>query len=723
MYKVYPKIFLNRLKNTSLYKVFLNNIFLVALFVLFFLLLLNNIIAFLPFGIFGYYLFQKNKTLFKAALIVITIISLHYLFLEITVKPDFEANFSGKVIALEKKEIYQKLTIKNGHLKLIIYDNDFLEITAGDIIEGRGTVLEANPARIEGGFDYQQYLKRRKIVKIVRCEEMQIIERSFSLHRLKYYFQDYLEKNFQKESLVFIKAMLIGDDDSFSEEFKEAVAKNGILHLFAVSGLHIIIFVEIINKILQFFKLRENIIDYAICIFLFYYLIITGFTASVLRAALMYYFSLINKRLKLGFSSLDVISFCFLLLILINPYYMYDYGFILSFLASLVIILLSPLIANKGHFHQIFLISFFAMLVTLPVVINLNNDINLLSPLTNVIFIDLIEVIVLPLSLLVFVFPFLGGVYRYLVIAFKKVTIIVAKYLYLPLRLPSFNIFSTLLYYSLLVAFGLLFYKRKYRNLLLFTNLLFILFSSNLNCFKFSGEVNFLDLYNGEAILIQLPCNDCTVLIDTGDGSNNEVTNYLKRKGIKKLDYLFLTHNHNDHNGEANSIVTNFLVKKIVVSAYDDSEIGSFENIERVQAGDRVNCGKVTFHILHPDKNYQDENDKSIVIFARFGNYNFLFLGDVSRKIEEKLLAYDLDVDVVKIGHHGSKSSTSPEFITKIKPRYAIIQTGRNEKFGFPHSETIMTLENNDIIIYRTDYHYSIKYRFQKNGSIFETVG
>ena len=100
---------MNRLKNTSLYKVFLNNIFLVALFVLFFLLLLNNIIAFLPFGIFGYSLFQKNKTLFKAALIVITIISLHYLFLEITVKPDFEANFSGKVIALEKKEIYQNL--------------------------------------------------------------------------------------------------------------------------------------------------------------------------------------------------------------------------------------------------------------------------------------------------------------------------------------------------------------------------------------------------------------------------------------------------------------------------------------------------------------------------------------------------------------------------------------------------------------------------------------
>ena len=86
-------------------------------------------------------------------------------------------------------------------------------------------------------------------------------------------------------------------------------------------------------------------------------------------------------------------------------------------------------------------------------------------------------------------------------------------------------------------------------------------------------------------------------------------------------------------------------------------------------------------------------------------------------------MAYDLDVDVVKIGHHGSKTATSPEFIAEIKPRYAIIQTGRIEKFGFPHAETITTLKNNDVIIYRTDNHYSIKYRFQKNGSIFETIG
>ena len=275
MFRVYPKIFLNKLKNTSVYKVLLNNIFLVAIFVLFFLLLLNNILALLPFGIFGYYLYRRNKIILRGALIIIIIIFVHYLFLEVTVKSDIDSNYSGKVIALEKKDKYQKLTIKKGHLKSIVYDYDFLKVAVGDIIKGSGTLLEADPARIEGGFDYQQYLKRRKIVKTVRSEEMQIIGNSFSLQHLKYLFEDYLEKNFQEESLIFMKAMLIGDD-SFNEELKMLLRGERNLASFCGLGLTYYYLCRDHQQISTIFKLRENIINYAICIFLFYYLIITG---------------------------------------------------------------------------------------------------------------------------------------------------------------------------------------------------------------------------------------------------------------------------------------------------------------------------------------------------------------------------------------------------------------------------------------------------------------
>lgn len=656
---------------------------------------------------------------FCLSLIVLT----HFLLLESTVKVETEPFFRGEIINIEKSDKYQKLTVKNGTVRYLLYDYDFLDLSLGDVVSGTGLVMKADPPRIEGGFDYRAYLKHKRIVKSVRCEELRVIYHKFTFRKLKSYFLSYLENNFEKkESLIFLKAMLIGDDDSFSEELQEAVVKTGILHLFAVSGLHIIIFVEIINKFLQFFKLRENIIIVGICTFLFFYLIITGFSPSVLRAALMYYLAVVNKKLKLGFSSLDIISFCFLLMITINPYYMYDYGFILSFLASLVIILFSPLISHKGHFFQILSISFIVTLITLPFTVNLNNDINLLSPLTNVLFIDLVEGIVLPFSLLVFALPILGRVYQYLVISFEKITVLFGKKLYLPLRFPDFNFLSSEVYYCLLLALFLFYQRKTYRRFLIGLNLLFIFLYTNQNFLKTEGEINFLDLYNGEAILIQTPLNECTALIDTGDGSNNDLVDFLKSKGINSLDYLFLTHNHYDHNGGTSGIIKNFSVKKIVLSAYDDSEIASFPEILRVKAGDRVDCGNVSFLILHPDCKYEDENDNSIVIYARFGNYNFLFMGDAGRKIEEKLLVSNLQVDVIKIAHHGSNTSTSPSFISKLHPKYAIIQTGRIEKFGFPHAETIATLESNGVIVYRTDLHYSIKYRFRKNGSIFETI-
>ncbi len=697
--------------------------FLIAFFIVLLLLATNNILGLLPLTIYGYYLFRNERLLFRFSALLALLFLIHFFFLEVTIKPETDPAFSGVVIGIEKKENYQKLTLKKGHRRYLIHDYEFLDLSLGDVVEGWGRVLPADPARIEGGFDYRAFLKHRKVVKCVRSEELQISSRKYSWRRLKTLFYNHLEKNFEKNNLIFLKAMLVGDDGAFSEELKLAVQKNGILHLFAVSGLHIMIFVGIINKFLHFFKIKENIIILATSTFLCFYLVITGFAPSVLRAALMYYCGVLNKKLKLGFSSLDIASFCFLILILINPYYMYDHGFVLSFFAAYTIILFSPMLSSRYHFVQLLSISLAINIITLPVIINLNNEINLLSPLTNVIFIDLVEIVMLPASLLVVVLPFLGEVYEYLVIAFEKAAVYLGEKLYLPLRIANFSFLSAGMYYSLLLALCVFQQKKTYRRLLIILNLGFLFLCLNKNRLQAAGEVHFLDLYNGEAIFIQAPFNQCTALIDAGSGSNDDLVSFLKSKGIRRLDYLFLTHDHHDHNGGACDVYANFSVKKTVVSAYDVSGIGKSGNVLRVRAGDRVACGKINFMILHPDRDYGDENDNSIVILARIGNKNFLFLGDVGRKIEEKLLNYDLQVNVIKIAHHGSRTSTSPSFIRSLRPQHAIIQTGRGERFGFPHTETIATLEGNGVIIYRTDLHYSIKYRFRKNESIFETMG
>ncbi len=722
MLKVSLKSFINRLKNTSVYKDFLNNVFLVGFFIVLLLVLLNNWIGIFIILPYAYYLYLNKKTLLYASLIISIVVGCNFYLLETQVENDLEPSFSGTVIDLSTSEYYQKITLKSGKYKNIIYDNDFHQLKVGDIIEGNGEILESEPARVKGGFDYQLYLKHNKVTKVIRSKAIYVRGKTFRLECIKALFLKSLERNFRGDSLVFLKAMIIGDDDGFSDAFRKAVTDNGILHLFAVSGLHIILFVEVINKILHFFKIKQNIIDLLVSVFLFLFLVLTGFAPSVIRAALMYYLKLINKLLKLGFSATDNIAVGFILLISINPYYMYSLGFILSFVASISIILVSPLIKNTNHFLSLFIITVVVTFWTLPIVINVNNEINLLSPITNIIFIDLIEGIILPISLIVFVFPFLKVFYSFIILVFSKFTIIVSKYLYVPLVIKDFTFFATIIYYILLLVLGASLCHRNRRRLFASLLLVFILIYSYSTSFKSYGEIDFLDLDNGEAILIREPYGNCNILIDTGDGTNNVLTSYLKSQGIRVLDYLILTHNHNDHNGEAELIMKEINVKNLVISAYDNSEISKNMNSIKVRANDIIECGNLRLNILHPDRFYEDENDNSIVIYVEIGGKRFLFLGDVSQTIEEKLSRLSLKVDVLKVGHHGSSTSTNPGFIAHIVPEYAIIQTGRVEKFGFPHLQTIETLDLYNVKTYRTDLNYSITYRYKKKEGIFITL-
>jgi competence protein ComEC len=212
----------------------------------------------------------------------------------------------GEVIDLERNEDYNKITVKQGLFRALIYDYNYHDIRIGDSIRAMGKPLSADPQRIESGFDYAKFLRHKKVVSTLMCDTLEITDSSFALGRIKTAFEDYLAHWFSGDSLVFMKAMLIGDDSGFTEEFSEAVTDNGILHLFAVSGLHIVLIVDMLNKIFRYFGFRQGIADAAICAFLFIFLILTDFSPSVLRAALAYYLSFLNRKAKLGFSPLDI---------------------------------------------------------------------------------------------------------------------------------------------------------------------------------------------------------------------------------------------------------------------------------------------------------------------------------------------------------------------------------------------------------------------------------
>ncbi|MFU0824931.1 MBL fold metallo-hydrolase [Clostridium bovifaecis] len=230
--------------------------------------------------------------------------------------------------------------------------------------------------------------------------------------------------------------------------------------------------------------------------------------------------------------------------------------------------------------------------------------------------------------------------------------------------------------------------------------------------------VHFIDVDQGDAILIQF--NDKNLLIDSGP-ENKKALSYLKRQKIKKLDYVVATHPHDDHIGSMSSIIKNFNVGKFyapkVISntdAFKDMvstlnqkqlKISSITSETKLYLNKDLYC-----YIIPTNLNYDNLNNYSLIIKIVYGNTSFLFSGDAEVLREEEILnkGYNINADVIKIGHHGSKSSTSQKYLDEVNPKVAIISCGKGNDYGHPHKETLLKLKEKGIITFRTDVHKTV---------------
>lgn len=698
---LYEKIVFN--KTFNLLK---NNFFLLAWGILLSAISFTYPICFMLLFIYIIYLFYHNKTIAFICLIVTTQFIILYI---IRHNKKFIAQdiYSGIIIDKEKKSSYDKLVIKTKNYKVIINETSGNEFLVGDYISVEGVIASVDGERIPGDFNYKEYLFNNNIIGTIKTNKAQKLYRPLSIYLIKYYCEAYLEKFFSFKARSFLKGLLLGDRSDFDPDFSTSLIDNGLIHLFAVSGLHIGLIIGIFTFLFK--KLKIKHIEGFLIIFLFLYLIVTAFSPSILRAVLMYYASLINKKLNLKLTSLDVISIIFILLLLINPFYIHNMGFCLSFLLATMIIVISPYLKDLPSFIQVALISLFGMIISLPLTISLNNEVNLLSFLSNILFIYLISSIVMPVALVTFVFPPLQNIFILMMDSFSFLSHLMSKIVYIPYKAGAFKISSIILYYSLIYSLILHFKKPKLRRLLISLIAILLLVVTQRAYFSAAGEVVFLDLYDGEAILIKEPFNGCCALIDTGVGKNNELSAYLKKQGLYKLDILFITHDHLDHMGEAKYLVDNFKIKNVITSPYSSLNYAT----QVVRAGESISCGNIVFNILHPYYDEGNENDNSLVIYAQINKRGFLFTGDISVNVEEKLP--ELKVDFLKVAHHGSTTSSSLNFLKKQNPQYAIIQVGQINRFSFPSQQAITNLQDVGATIYITSEHYTIIYRYNKN--------
>ncbi len=658
---------------------------------------------------------QSNWFYFALLLFTIFFVILNSVFNEPKSKLKMQDEYVGVITNIKYTNEKWQLTIKVDNEKIIAYYNNKNEsFKLGQRIKIKGKVNIPKKNTIPNTFNYQKYLNNHHIFYTFSIDEYEIINSDGSLiYKVKNYLIKRMDKSLNSN---YLKAFIIGDKSDLEDY--QTYAINGVSHLFALSGMHI----SLLSGIIMFFLKKWRRADLFIIVFLIFYTFITNYSASLIRSVLLFILSKINKKGNFDLATSKVLFLTMFLMIMADYLIIYDLGFVYSCIVSLGLIY-SKKYYKKNYFYNLFVTSVIAFLFSLPITLYNSYEINLISIVSNLLIVPIVSLVVYPLTLIILLLPFFDPILSLFVNILEFINNIL-KCIPLNIVIPKVSMFFYLIYYFLLFSF-----INNNKIVYIIFALMFI-FSFKLKpLFTSDKKIIFLDVGQGDSMLIINKNNG--VLIDTGVGNTYDISDntikYLKSMGISKLSSMVLTHGDSDHMGEAINFVNNFKVEKVIFNCGNINELE--QNIIKV-----LNKRKIAYYSCIKElnirdnklyflnnQNYDNENDNSIVIYTNYNNYKFLFMGDASIKVENDLMEqYNLnDIDVLKVGHHGSKTSSSKEFIDKINPKYSVISVGKNNRYGHPNKDVLSVLKKSNI--YRTDMQGSIMFKIKNNKLKIET--
>jgi competence protein ComEC len=634
---------------------------------------------------------------------------------------------------------------------------NYSSIQLGASCQIEGEVGEPEESTNPVQFNYRKYLAASGIdyeMKIDSIDEIECHGKSTQglLYTIRENIIQYISTTYSEETSAWINALILGDDSQINERTIELFQRWGLSHLLAISGSNI----GLVVILFYFITVKLNLLtkekaQYVLMVVLPIYAILAGGEPSVLRASLMVLLLLFMQKIKLNLSVTDVISVAFLILIVLDKYIIYQVGFQLSFIVTFAIILSGKwLLDDNSLFFQMLKISFISQLIIIPLQIIYFFNFNPLSIILNVFVVPYFSFFVMPFMFILLVISpfsivrdFMDTLYATLHEIFLLTPLeYIDQFAYFPWVTGVFPPLLIIIYYVLLFAMMMFIQRNKnwqaFIHGLMLAGVLFLLvirpFLSPV------GTVTMLDIGQGDAIVIEFPYRRGVVIVDAGanftfedfeptDSNYKRILKpFLQYQGINKIDAVFVSHEDVDHAGSVNYILKDFEVKQIIVSKYFNFEDNSFGNLEnkgteilQVEAGQSIEINGTMFNILSPWVDKKSSNENSLVFLTDLGNMSWLFTGDIHQNNEKEILHRypNLSVDVLKVAHHGSNTSTDPVFINQTNPYFALISVGRENRYGHPSNEVIDLLKEEKILIMRTDQHGAIIFRYTQKGGTF----
>ena len=659
-------------------------------------------------------------------LIFILVILLSLIRVNINSKSKYNSDekyFVGIVKSYELKDSYLTFVIKGKELlKCNYYSKDIINLEYGDKVFLYGSLEIPSNNVIPNTFNYKKYLKYNNIFYILNVERIEKIENT---KNIIYIFKNHIQKRINKyDKFGYLNAFILGNKKYIESDTYNNYYKNGINHIFSISGMHISLLSAIILYVLNLInKNKKNI--FVVLIFLFIYLLLTNYIASITRSIVFYFLLSIFKYKEIRINISDILLFSISIILLIKPNFLYNMGFIYSSSISYSLLFLKEKIRGN-YLKKALTVSCISFLVSLPITCNINYKINLLSVVLNIIFVPLISFIIYPLAIISLLFPIFLPIFNALINIIELISNNISNINYFNISFPKINVFFIVIYY--IILYFSFMKNKKYYFLLLFL----IIFIKYINILDNTYYFYYLSVNQGDMIVIKH--KNKSIVIDTGPPSYNKNNNlndnnikFLNSIGIYKINYLVISHGDSDHAGNALYLINNFKINKVIFNCggYNDLEQEIIKVLDKKKIPyysciKELNLNNNKLYFLQT-KLYDNENDNSNVIYTKINNYKFLFMGDASIETEKEILKkYNINnIDILKVGHHGSKTSSGKFFINEISPKYSIISVGKNNRYGHPNKEVLNNLEQSKI--YRTDQEGSIMFKIKNNKLQIET--